>query len=145
VVEVRIRVRWADMDAYGHVNNAVYLNYLEEARDQLTVSVFGDTAYDVVIAHVGIDFADEVTQDDGEVLVSSELVGYGRSSVRTREVVRKLDGTVAATGECVLVARDPSTKRSRPLTASERTSLDAALAETDAATSTPDQRADSST
>jgi acyl-CoA thioester hydrolase len=127
MVEVRIRVRWADMDAYGHVNNAVYLNYLEEARDQLSVALFGEAAYDVVVAHVGIDFTDEVTQDDGEVLVTSELVGYGRSSVRTREVVHKTDGTVAATGECVLVARDHRTKRSRPLTEAERAALDAAL------------------
>jgi acyl-CoA thioester hydrolase len=127
MVEVRIRVRWADMDAYGHVNNAVYLNYLEEARDQLSVEIFGDAAYDIVIAHVGIDFRDEVTQDDGEVIVSSELTGYGRSSVRTREVVTKRDGAVAAEGECVLVARDLATKRSRPLTVEERTMLDATL------------------
>ena len=33
--EVQITVRWSDMDAYGHVNNGVYLNYLEEARDRL--------------------------------------------------------------------------------------------------------------
>ena len=64
-VEVRIRVRWADMDAYGHVNNAVYLNYLEEARDRLADALFGADAYDFVVAHVGIDFRDEVTQDDG--------------------------------------------------------------------------------
>ena len=127
MVEVRIRVRWADMDAYGHVNNAVYLNYLEEARDQLSVEIFGDAAYDIVIAHVGIDFRDEVTQDDGEVIVSSELTGYGRSSVRTREVVTKRDGAVAAEGECVLVARDLETKRSRPLTVEERAMLDATL------------------
>ncbi|MEV6024364.1 thioesterase family protein [Streptomyces sp. NPDC052036] len=28
----RCPLRWADMDAYGHVNNAVFLRYLEEAR-----------------------------------------------------------------------------------------------------------------
>ena len=31
----RLRVRGYECDAYGHVNNAVYLNYLEAARDQL--------------------------------------------------------------------------------------------------------------
>jgi acyl-CoA thioester hydrolase len=127
MVEVRVRVRWADMDAYGHVNNAVYLNYLEEARDQLSVQLFGDSAYDIVIARVAIDFRDEVTQDDAEVTVRSELVGYGTSSVRTKETVFKRDGTVAAEGECVLVARDLDTKRSRPLNDAERAALDAAL------------------
>ena len=30
--EVEIPIRWRDVDAYGHVNNAVFLTYLEEAR-----------------------------------------------------------------------------------------------------------------
>jgi len=30
----RIEIRWRDMDGFGHVNNAVYLTYLEEARDE---------------------------------------------------------------------------------------------------------------
>ena len=35
MAEITIKVRWRDMDAYGHVNNAVYLNYLEECRDRM--------------------------------------------------------------------------------------------------------------
>ena len=127
-VEVRIPVRWADMDAYRHVNNGVYLNYLEEARDRLMDGLFGRDAYDFVIAHVGIDFRAEVTQDDGEVVVRSRLEGYGTSSIRTSEVVLKDDGPVAADGECVLVPRDGRTNRSRPLTDAERATLGAALA-----------------
>lgn len=126
-VEVRIRVRWADMDAYGHVNNGVYLNYLEEARDRLMDTVFPDGgAYDFVIAHVGIDYRNEITQADGEVTVRSQVTGYGTSSVRTREVIVKDDGTVCAEGECVLVARDVEHGGSRPLTDAERTILAAA-------------------
>src|SRR4029079_15408617 len=33
VHEKQIEIRWRDQDAYGHVNNAVYLTYLEEVRD----------------------------------------------------------------------------------------------------------------
>lgn len=36
-------MRWADMDAYGHINNTVYLAYLEQAR----VDVFFTKARDV--------------------------------------------------------------------------------------------------
>ena len=68
------------------------------------------------------------------MVVSSEVTGLGTSSVRTREVVRKPDGTVAAEGECVLVPRDTATRRSRPLTPAERRRVDAALA---AATTAP--------
>lgn len=125
--QVSIRVRWADMDAYQHVNNAVYLNYLEEARDTVMVGLFGPEALDFVLAHVDIDFRSEVTQDDGEVTVLSRVVGYGRSSVRSREVVRKPDGTVAAEGGAVVVPRDTATGRSRQLTAAEIALIDAEL------------------
>jgi acyl-CoA thioester hydrolase len=41
MLEKRIEIRWRDVDAYGHVNNAVYLNYLEEARDAWVQAVLG--------------------------------------------------------------------------------------------------------
>lgn len=126
--KVTIRVRWADMDAYQHVNNAVYLNYLEEARDMVMVGLFGEEALDFVLAHVDIDFRDEVTQDDGEVTVLSRVVGYGRSSVRSREIVRKSHGALAAEGGAVVVPRDTTTGRSRPLTEAEIARIDEELA-----------------
>ncbi len=131
--QVTIRVRWADMDAYQHVNNAVYLNYFEEARDTIMVELFGPEALDFVLAHVDIDFRNEVTQDDGEITVLSRVVGFGRSSVRSREIVRKADGTLAAEGGAVVVPRDPESGRSRPLTADEIALISAELAADEAA------------
>jgi acyl-CoA thioester hydrolase len=115
------------MDAYQHVNNAIYLNYLEEARDSLMVSLFGPEALDFVLAHVDIDFRSEVTQDDGEVTVSSRVVGFGTSSVRSREVVHKRDGTLCSEGGAVVVPRDAVTGRSRPLTEAEIALISAEL------------------
>ena len=131
--QVTIRVRWADMDAYQHVNNAMYLNYFEEARDAVMVELFGPEALDFVLAHVDIDFRNELTQDDGEITVLSRVVGFGRSSVRSREVVRKADGSLAAEGGAVVVPRDTTTGRSRPLTADEITLINAELAADEAA------------
>ena len=131
--QVTIRVRWADMDAYQHVNNAVYLNYFEEARDNIMVELFGPEALDFVLAHVDIDFRNEVTQDDGEISVLSRVVGFGRSSVRSREIVRKADGSLAAEGGAVVVPRDPESGRSRPLTADEVALISAELAADEAA------------
>jgi acyl-CoA thioester hydrolase len=133
VKQVTIRVRWADMDAYQHVNNAVYLNYFEEARDTVMVELFGPDALDFVLAHVDIDFRNEVTQDDGEISVLSRVVGFGRSSVRSREIVRKADGSLAAEGGAVVVPRDPESGRSRPLTADEVALISAELAADEAA------------
>jgi len=127
--EVRIRIRWRDMDAYGHVNNAVYLNYLEEARDAFVQKVLGPVTnpWDFVLARVAIDYRMELTQDDGEVLVSCRLDSIGRASLNTREQVAKLDGTVSAEALSVVVARDRSTGTSRPLTDEERAALEQEL------------------
>jgi acyl-CoA thioester hydrolase len=123
--EIRIQIRWRDMDAYGHVNNAVYLNYLEECRDEWAQSVLGGVAdtWDFVLAHVGIDFRSQLTQDDREVIVRCRLDSVGRSSVRTREEIVKTDGTVSAEAESVMVPRSHDEPRSRPITDEERAIL----------------------
>ena len=128
MLEKRIEIRWRDVDAYGHVNNAVYLNYLEEARDAWVQSVLGPvsgTTWDFVLARVEIDFRAELTQDDRAVIVRCSLDRIGRSSIWTREEVRKEDGSVSAEARSVVVARDPETGRSRPLTEPERDALEA--------------------
>ncbi len=56
---VEIAVRWRDLDAFGHVNNAVYLSYLEVARVALWRSGMGGRdARDIpfVVARVEIDY-----------------------------------------------------------------------------------------
>jgi acyl-CoA thioesterase FadM len=80
-----------------------------------------------VIAGITIDFRAELRQDDGEVFVRCGLASIGTSSVRTTEEIVKLDRTVAATAECVLVGRTvvDGVSRSRPLTDQERAALEA--------------------
>jgi acyl-CoA thioester hydrolase len=125
--EVEIPIRWRDVDAYGHVNNAVFLTYLEEARDRLVESLFGESAWDFVIARVAIDYRSELNQADGAVVARCEVTGFGRSSVRTAERVRTVNGRLSAESESVIVARDPETGRSRALTDDERLTLQRAI------------------
>lgn len=129
MLERRVELRWRDMDAYGHVNNAVYLTYLEEARDAWVQEVLGKVTdtWDFVLARVAIDFKQELKQEDGAVLVRCALGTFGRSSVRTREEIVKQDGTISAVAESVIVARDPKVGRSRPLNDAEREALDREL------------------
>ncbi len=130
--EVRLRIRWRDVDAYGHVNNAVYLTYLEEARDAWVEDVLGPVADDVwhfVLARVAIDYRRELTQADGEVVVRCGLASVGRSSIRTREEIRTRDGELSAEASAVIVPRDPATGRSRALTPAERAALERELPE----------------
>ena len=121
------QVIFRDVDAYGHVNNAVFLNYLEEARDRLVDSLFGDRAWDFVVARVAIDYRSELNQEDREAVVRGRVTGFGTSSVRTAEQVLAADGRLSAEAESVVVARDPETGRSRALTDEERTTLERAI------------------
>jgi acyl-CoA thioester hydrolase len=122
-----VEIRWRDMDAYGHVNNAVYLTYLEWARDEWIQGVLGSVTdtWDFVLAHVEIDYRSELTQDDGEVVVRCALDRIGTSSIRTREEIRTRDGTLSAEAAAVIVPRDGKVGGSRPLFDQERKLLEA--------------------
>ena len=124
VHEKRIEIRWRDVDAYEHVNNAVYATYLEECRDEwLERALAGESdAWDFVLARVAIDFRRELRLEDDSVVVSCALARIGTSSLTLREEIRTDDGTLATESEAVLVARDRETGRSRPLSPAERTS-----------------------
>jgi acyl-CoA thioester hydrolase len=128
--ERRIEVRWRDVDALRHVNNAVYATYLEEARDGWLEQALGDDAamWDYVLARVAIDFRAEVGLGEEAVLARVSLARIGTSSLTLREEIRKLDGTLAAEAESVIVARDRDSGRSRPLAPAERLRLERALA-----------------
>ena len=128
--EKRIEIRWRDVDALRHVNNAVYATYLEECRDGWLQQALGDHAamWDYVLARVAIDFRREVGLDEEAVVVRASLARIGRSSMTLSEEIRRLDGTLAAEAESVIVARDAETGRSRPLTAAERAALELVLA-----------------
>ncbi len=127
--EKQIEIRWRDQDAYGHVNNAVYLTYLEEVRDEWLERALGDSgdAWGYVTARVAIDFRRELTQDDDAIVARLWLTRIGKSSVTTREEIATVGGELAAEAEAVLVARDTESGRSRPLSDAERAALEREL------------------
>jgi acyl-CoA thioester hydrolase len=126
--EKRLEIRWRDVDAYQHVNNAVYATYLEECRDEWVERTLGEAgdAWDFVLARVAIDFRRELTLEDEEVVVSCRLDRIGNSSITLREEVRASNGELSAEAEAVLVARDRDAGGSRPLTDIERAAFEQA-------------------
>jgi acyl-CoA thioester hydrolase len=120
--EKRIEIRWNDLDVYGHVNNAIYLTYLEEVRDEWLGGSLGDPdeVWNWVLARVEIDYRRELALADDFVVATCRLERVGNSSVTTHEEVRTLGGELSAEASAVLVARDRESGRSRPLTERER-------------------------
>lgn len=90
----------------------------------MELAVGREKSWGFVLARVAIDYRRELTQSDDVVLARCTLGGLGTSSVRTREELVTRDGELSAEAEAVIVARDPETGRSRPLTDEERAAFE---------------------
>jgi len=117
-----VEVRYADIDTYGHVNNATYATYFEEARiDYLYDVIDADEALlsgsesgtGIVIANLEVDFVQPVKINDS-VAVAVRVPRLGQKSFPFEYEVRTEDG-VAATGETTVVTYDRDTESSRPI------------------------------
>lgn len=104
-----IQVRFRDIDPLYHVSHTVYLDYMQQSRLEFSEEILslGESAYDTVVAHVEIDYEDEVTQDD-DVTVEARIADIGSSSF-TMTYAILADGTRAAVGESVQVLIEEET------------------------------------
>ena len=112
----------------GHLNQSVYHELLEEGRAALIWELLRRTGTDhahgaYVLAHVDLDYHAEVRKDHGEVTIVVRVGRVGTSSFRLHHEVTLPDGTVAASGETVMVAWDPRTRAKRALTDTEVAAL----------------------
>ena len=124
----RIEIRWRDIDANGHVNNAVYLTYFEEGRDDWLQRVLGEElSKDYVLGRISVTFKRPIAQADDAVLVRCQPVKVGNSSVHTLEEILDQAGSVCAVAEAVVVALDFITGRARGLSRDERANLEREL------------------
>jgi acyl-CoA thioester hydrolase len=102
------RVRFRDCDAMGHVNNAVYSTYLEEAR----IDVVGSLSA-FILARVEIDFRAELRAGE-EIEVGSRVGRVGTKSFDLEHEIRAGERPVAE-AKSVLVAYDYELGASVPL------------------------------
>ena len=115
----RERVRFRDCDAMGHVNNAVYSTYLEEAR----IDVVGSLSA-FILARVEIDFRAELHA--GEEIETRTRVGrIGTKSFDLEHEIRAGERLVAE-ARSVLVAYDYGVSASVPLSTELRERLERA-------------------
>lgn len=127
-----VPLRWADMDAFGHVNNVVYLRYLQEARvDMLFVhaSAHGaeQLAEGVVVARHEIGYRAPLRFRARPVRVETWVTHVGNASFTLGyEVLDEQDGerTVYAVAATVLVPYDLADSRPRRVAPAERAVLE---------------------
>ena len=91
--EIELRTRWADMDALGHVNNAVYFTYLEQVRVDWLAALGPATTLDregdsgPVVVTAACSFLIPVVHP-ARLLVRMYGAAPGRSSFETRYEIR---------------------------------------------------------
>ncbi len=106
-------VRWDDLDAFGHVNNAKYLTYAQEARFAWSGIL------EMVVARAEVDFIAPIY--DGDTFLDIELwvSAIGTSSFTlTYEI--NLKGELVARIKTVQVTVDMATKKSHPIDDEQR-------------------------
>jgi acyl-CoA thioester hydrolase len=110
--ETTLDVRYRDIDAMGHVNNAVYASYLEQARIDYFRDLLGVdlSAVGAVLATLSIDYERPVELDDGQVRVELDVPRIGDSSLPMEYELYRPDGERVATAETVQVAFDKETQ-----------------------------------
>jgi acyl-CoA thioester hydrolase len=122
----RLEVRFGDTDAMGHVNNAVYLTYVEAARVAWWADVAGepiirepDRAESLILAEAEIAFRAPIFFGE-TVVVETRATGFGRSSVRVEHrITASRDGETSrlvATCRSVIVRYDYEQERPVPFT-----------------------------
>lgn len=122
----RCPLRWSDMDAFQHVNNVVFLRYLEEARiafmfDEEAQAAGVSFAGGVVTARHEIDYLRPLVFRMEPVLVETWVNGLGAASIRLGYEVKDADSDeVYVRATSVLVPYDVDEQRPRRLTEAER-------------------------
>ena len=137
-VHVEVLLRHRDIDALGHVNQAVYHELLEEVRAAFFRRALPELPFTgYVLAHVELDYRHEVRIEDRQLVGECHAGRLGRSSIELLHRLLLGDGTVAVEGRAVLVSWDQESRRARPLTEDEREALQSAGDRRDAAGAEP--------
>ena len=117
------RVRFSDVDVYGHVNNVKYFEYYQEARLAFLTSLGRDEHnLMLVVARVNVDYKRPILFRPVPYIVESWVTRVGNSSFAMQSEIRDGD-QVLSRADTVLVTWDLETQKSRPLTDQERKSL----------------------
>jgi acyl-CoA thioester hydrolase len=106
-------VEFRDLDGLGHVNNAVFLSYVESARLAYMQEVLGPLELDQlgIVAEARIAFRSPASL--GETLaIGTRVAEIGGKSLRFEFEIHGADGRLVADGSTVHVALDYATRRS---------------------------------
>ena len=113
-----LEVRWRDVDALNHVNSAVYLTYLEQARvhylRELGFTLTNPTDAGIIIAEVCCRFKSPLRLKE-QVTIRARASELRRSSFTLEYRIEGGDGRLAASASTVQVCFDYDEERPIPI------------------------------
>ena len=120
-ITLTVDVAWAEMDAFGHVNNTVFLRWFESARimyfEKLGVAttIAPDAKAWPLLAHSSIDYRSKVVYPD-RIEIAARVTKLGNTSFSMAyRATSTAQGKPVAEGEGVVVMVDPKTGVKLPL------------------------------
>jgi acyl-CoA thioester hydrolase len=124
----RCPLRWADMDAFGHVNNVAFLRYLEEARIDFMFRLApgnGSASFTggSVVARHEIDYLRPLVHRHEPVTIETWVIGLTAASMTLKYEVKD-EATVYARASTVVVPYNLAKQQPRRITAEEKTYLE---------------------
>ncbi len=119
-------LRFADVDANGHINNVAFMVFFENARIRyLSEQLKGLrvlTGADVVVAHMEIDLKRQMFYP-GTIRAGARLIEVRRSSLVVGQAIFDQESRCAASGHVVLVSVDKQSGRGRPFEGAARAAV----------------------
>jgi acyl-CoA thioester hydrolase len=123
-----LEVRWRDLDPLGHVNNAVYLTYLEQARvhylRDLGVAPSDPEGIGFILADVSCQFKSPLALGE-HVTIHARVSKLGNSSFIFKYRLEGPEKRLVATARTVQVCYDYAARRSIPVPAPWRQAITA--------------------
>ncbi|MDD6487232.1 MAG: thioesterase family protein [Spirochaetales bacterium] len=109
-------VRSYECDSYGHVNNAVYLNYLEYARTEFMRSIGFDynkcveSGFYLYVTHIDIYYKFSAFLDD-KLIIETAPLKTGAVSGTFKQIIKKEDGSICVEAEVSWASVNAKTQR----------------------------------
>ncbi len=107
--------RWTDLDRYGHVNNMLAFEYLQQARIEVSPqwdptmarTGSGEAEHLWLVARQDVDYVAQIEYQAEPLEVHTAPVRLGRTSITSAAEIHAPDGTLLARGRTVVVCAGP--------------------------------------
>lgn len=121
-------IRFSDLDAMGHVNNAVFFTYFEEARKHVFFTRLRTPerpTFNFILARSACDYkVPLLLEDKAEIEIWVGEIGVKSFTIRYRILDGSNPEKIYATGESVLVSYDYAAEKSVPIDNDMRSRLE---------------------